>query len=80
MTIPVSNADVEQTLRSALSDEGFSLNSKRGYGETGVDILATRYDERYHIEVIGYKKSGPARAKDFYEAFFRALSRLNDAA
>ena len=33
-----------------------------------------------HIEAIGYKKAGPSRAKDFYEAFFRIVSRLNDGA
>ncbi len=33
-----------------------------------------------HIEVIGYKSSGPVRAKDFYESFFRAVSRLSDGA
>ena len=80
MPTPVKNEDVEQSLRSALAAEGFTMNPKLGYGETGVDILATRHDERYHIEVIGYKKSPPARAKDFYESFFRAVSRLNDGA
>jgi len=42
--------------------------------------LAERGDERLHIEVIAYKSSGPARAKDFYEAFFRAISRIDDGA
>ena len=51
-----------------------------GHGETGVDILAVRGDERLHIEVIAYKSSGPARAKDFYEVFFRAISRIDDGA
>jgi len=34
----------------------------------------------WHIECIGYKRSGSARAKDFYESFFRIVSRLNDGA
>ena len=80
MPTPVNNEDVEQSLRSALAAEGFTMNPKRRHGETGVDILATRHDERYHIEVIGYKQSPAARAKDFYESFFRAISRLNDGA
>ncbi len=42
--------------------------------------FAERGDERLHIEVIAYKSSGPARAKDFYEAFFRAISRIDDGA
>ena len=80
MPTPVKNEDVEQSLRGALAAEGFTMNPKLGHGETGVDILATRHDEQYHIEVIGYKKSPPARAKDFYESFFRAISRLNQGA
>ncbi len=42
--------------------------------------MATKDRETFHIEVIGYKSSGPARARDFYEVFFRAVSRLNDGA
>ncbi len=36
-----------------------------------------RMEISFHVEVIGYKSSGPARAKDFYEGFFRTVSRLN---
>ncbi|MCH8907529.1 MAG: hypothetical protein IH840_10605 [Candidatus Heimdallarchaeota archaeon] len=42
--------------------------------------LSSKNNEDLHIEVIGYKKTGPARAKDFYEIFFRAVSRLNNGA
>jgi hypothetical protein len=77
---PVSNAAAEECLRRLLAAAGFSLNPARSHGQTGVDVLATRGDERYHIEVIGYKNSGPARAKDFYESFFRAVSRIKDGA
>ena len=49
MSTPVKNEDVEQSLRSALAAEGFTMNPKLGYGETGVDILATRHDEQYYI-------------------------------
>lgn len=76
----VSNSDAEQCLRSILIAQGFSLNSARMHGQTGVDVLATHGEEQYHIEVIGYKPSGPARAKDFYESFFRAISRIKDGA
>ena len=61
----VSNADTESCLRSILAAENYTLNTQRGHGETGVDLLAERGDERLHIEVIAYKSSGPARAKDF---------------
>ena len=76
----VKNSEVEECLREILGREDFVLNHKRGYGEMGVDIVATRDEETFHIEVIGYKSSPPARAKDFYEGFFRTVSRLNDGA
>lgn len=76
----ITNADAESSLRRTLSTQGFSLSSERSHGETGVDIVATRGKECFHIEVIGHKASGPARAKDFYEAFFRAISRVKDGA
>ena len=76
----IENNAVEETLRSILEREGFQLSSARKNGETGVDILATRGPERIFIECIGYKSSGPARAKDFFEVFFRAVSRLDHGA
>jgi poly-gamma-glutamate capsule biosynthesis protein CapA/YwtB (metallophosphatase superfamily) len=80
LLLPVANVEVETCLREILIRDGYSLNPQRSHGETGVDIVATRNGERYHIEAIGYKVSGPARAKDFYESFFRIVSRLNDGA
>lgn len=76
----VSNAEVEKCLRGILKGEGFSLTPQRSHGQTGVDVIATRGNETYHIESVGYKAKGPARAKDFYEGFFRVMSRLNDGA
>jgi len=76
----ISNADVETCLRQILIHEGFTLSPTRAHGQTGVDVIASRSGETYHIEAIGYKSSPPARAKDFYESFFRIVSRLNDGA
>lgn len=76
----ISNNATESCIRKILSSEGYHLTPERKFGETGVDIIATRGEEIFHIEVIGYKKSGPARAKDFYESFFRAISRIKDGA
>ena len=76
----VLNKDTEQCLREILTFEGFELSPERKAGETGVDIIANRNIDVFHIEVIGYKSSGPARAKDFYESFFRVISRLNNGA
>jgi len=76
----VKNADAERCLRGILRSQGYELSPERQFGETGVDIIARGHDDTFHIEVIGYKSSGPARAKDFYESFFRAVSRLKDGA
>jgi hypothetical protein len=76
----VKNSFAERCLRETLQSEGYKLSPNRQFGETGVDVIASRGDDIFHIEVIGYKSSGPARAKDFYESFFRAVSRLKDGA
>lgn len=77
----IKNKDAEKTLRQVLETRGFKLeNPERKYGETGVDIIASRNGEKWYIEVIGFKASPPARSKDFYEVFFRAISRLKDGA
>lgn len=78
--MPVSNSDVESCLRRCLESEGFTLSPNRAFGENGVDILARKEDQEYQIEVIGYKQAGPMRAKDFYEAFFKAVARLDQGA
>lgn len=75
------NKDVEKALRYFLQDNGYKLEiPERKFGETGVDIIASKDGEKWHIEVIGFKESPPARSKDFYEVFFRAISRLKDGA
>lgn len=76
----VTNQKTEKTLRRILQNEGHALNTLRKYGETGVDILAPRRRTKLFIEVIGHKSRAPARSKDFYESFFRAVSRVNEAA
>lgn len=80
MASKITNLETEHCLRMILTGEGYRLSKAREPGETGVDIVAELKEQALHIEVIGYKSSGPARAKDFYEAFFRAVSRLDDGA
>jgi hypothetical protein len=75
-----TSAVTEDCLRELLSAAGYQLSPPRGHGETGVDIKASRGAEELFIEVIGFKSSPPARAKDFYEIFFRAVSRLDHGA
>ena len=74
----VRNDAVENCLRCLLADEGFKLTAPRRNGQTGVDMIATRCGEHLHIEVIGFKSQPPTRSLDFYEAFFRAISRVKD--
>jgi addiction module HigA family antidote len=74
------SADVERVLRGCLVREGYRLSGTRANGETGVDILASQGEEVVHIEVIGFKRSPPARSKDFFECFFRSISRITDGA
>ena len=80
MAALVSAKAVETVLRDTLAREGYAISRERGYGETGTDIIAHRGDENLHIEAIAFKESPPARAKDFYEVFFRAVSRLQNEA
>ncbi|MCD4670247.1 MAG: hypothetical protein K8S14_07360 [Actinomycetia bacterium] len=75
---PLSNRVTEKCLRKILTKENYSLSPELENGETGTDIIAKKGSDILHIEVIGYKKKGPSRAKDFYEAFFRTVSRLNE--
>lgn len=67
-------------LRRFLANAGYRLTNPRGYGETGVDLIAEKGDQSIQIEIIGYSASPSKRARDFFEAFFRAVSRINDGA
>lgn len=80
MAALISNQETEECLRACLTAEGYALSVLGAHGQTGVDILAKKGDEEVFIEVIGFKQSPPARAKDFYEVFFRAVSRLVNGA
>jgi hypothetical protein len=76
----MANAETEALLRKDLAAAGYELSDKKGNGITGVDIIATKGKEEIFIEVIGYKRSNPSHSRDFFESFFRAISRLNDHA
>jgi hypothetical protein len=80
MSTPLSSEQIEKALRRVLRKEGFRLSKARAHGETGVDIIADRGGDAIHIEVIPYKKHGPARTKDFCEGIMRSLSRLDTGA
>lgn len=75
-----SNELTETCLRDCLHNEGYELSRRRGYGETGVDIIASKDKKEFYIEVIGFKKNPPQRTKDFCVVFFGAISRLKEGA
>jgi len=78
MPSTVTNIETENCLRELLKEEGYKLSSKGGLGKLGSDIKATKNSEDWYIEVIGFEESGIDRVKYFYEAFFQAISRLNN--
>ena len=80
MSTPLSSERIEKALRRVLHKQGFQLSKARAHGETGVDVVAERAGHVIHIEVIAYKRSGPARTKDFCEGVMRSLSRLDTGA
>ncbi len=80
MPLVVQNSELETSLRTMLERDGYVLSPERGHGETGVDIIARKATDEIHIEVIGYKAKGQTRAKDFFECFFRTVSRIDDGA
>ena len=74
----ITNIETENCLRELLKKEGYKLSNKRGLGKLGSDIKATKNNEDWYIEVIGFDKSSLERVKNFYEAFFQSISRLNN--
>jgi hypothetical protein len=72
----VTAEKVEEVIREHLRGEGYGVSTERLDGQNGTDIIATKGDQCLHIEAIAFKESPSGRAKDFYECFFRAVSRL----
>ena len=72
----VSADEVEKIVRAHLIQQGYSLtNAQRKHGETGCDVIAARDRARVFVEVIGFQSAPPIRSREFYECFFRAISR-----
>jgi hypothetical protein len=79
MALSVKSEQVESILRKLLPRRGYKLlNKPRTRGETGADIIAQKGDIRVSIECIGFQEVAPLRSKQFYEGFFRAISRLKN--
>jgi len=81
MALSVTGQQVESVLRESLCQQGNEIqNPLRESGETGADIIAHKEGIHVFIECIGFQEHPPTRSKQFYEAFFRAISRLKEGA
>jgi len=81
MALSVTGDEVEAILRELLPKNGYVLkNNPRKTGETGSDIVAEKNGKIVAIECVGFQLNPPLRSKQFYEAFFRAISRLQSGA
>jgi len=81
MALSVKGEQVESILRKLLPQRGYKLlNKPRTRGETGADIIAQNNGMKVFIECIGFQEVPPVRSKQFYESFFRAISRLKNGA
>lgn len=80
MPSSVTNYQTEECLRTILNIEGYRLSETLPPGGLGCDIIAKKGRKTIHIEVIGFKDQGPSRSLDFYQVFFRAISRIKDGA
>jgi hypothetical protein len=80
MPVSIKKDQAEDSLRNILQASGYDLSPEGHFGNGGVDVIASRGDDIFYIDVIGYKVNGPKHARDFYEAFFRAVSRLKEGA
>ncbi|MBI3610353.1 MAG: restriction endonuclease [Nitrospirae bacterium] len=80
MSLSVKGEEVEAVVRKLLRNDGYKLkNPNRVHGETGADVIAEKDGYRVEIECIGFQDAPPMRSKQFYEVFFRAISRLKTA-
>lgn len=80
MALSVTGEQVESVVRKLLASRGYRLNEPRANGETGADVIAKKGRTEVFIECIGFQQAPPLRSRQFYEVFFRAVSRLKDGA
>jgi len=71
----VEAKDVELVIRRYLEMRGCTLSPRKGRGQTGADITAKCGKVTWFVEVIGFQSHPPTRSREFYEAFFRVISR-----
>ena len=78
MPSAITIIETENCLRELLKEEGYKLSTKSGLGKLSSDIKATKDNEVFYIEIAGSEISRLESVKDFYEAFFQVVSRLNN--
>ena len=77
MALLVKGRQVESVVRTLLRQKGYKLkNKKLRHWEHGADILAEKNGSQVAIECIGYQENNSTRSRQFYEVFFRVLSRI----
>jgi hypothetical protein len=69
------SSEVEQVVREYLERNGYTLSTPRKHGENGPDIKAIKDAFTWFVEIIGFQEVPPVRSREFYEAFFRIISR-----
>jgi len=74
----VTKTEVENCLKELLAKEGYELHDRGFLAKLSSDIKATKDNESWYVEVLGYGTSGRERVGDFYRAFFQSISRLNN--
>ena len=74
----VEARDVEQVIRRYLEGKRCTLSPPKKRGQTGADITARHGKSTWFVEVVGFQSHPPTRSREFYEAFFRVISRDRD--
>lgn len=74
----IAAKEVEQVIRRHLERNGCTLSPPKKRGQTGTDITARYGKSTWFVEVIGFQSHPPTRSREFYEAFFRVISRDRD--
>ena len=78
MSTSKTNSEMENVLRDLLKDEGYKLTKRTGLEKLSSDIKVSLDDGGLYIEIIENEEPGVKKNIDFYQAFFKALSRLNN--
>lgn len=74
----IDSKAVERVIRKHLESKGAVLSLAKKRGQTGPDIEARLGNLTYFVEVIGFQEKPPIRSREFYECFFRTISRDRD--